>query len=439
MRNNVVKCILFFTGIISISIVSCTRADIDFGSQYLDDNYTQLIAVDTFKPQISTLYVDSFVTGASGTGLAGVYNDAYFGNVRACSYYELTCPLFQSTTDYTGTILDSITLEFNIDKSYYGDTAKNLTLKVYKLFNNIAYSGNNQAFYNKDSIIALELLGSKTFNYRPNNTSTISIRLSDELGQTLLQLYKDKSPDVQSTTNFINYFKGIAIKPAGNDGFMLGLKDSLSMHLYYRLKTATKQDSSIVFTLNNNQHQFNSITIDRKGSIISDISSQNKIISSTATNNAVYIQPITGTVGKIQFSQVWNLLKTPGYTKLAKAELLIKPVNGTFDGLYYLPDSLKLATTDITNESGSNLLDGAGDVQYGNLQVDGLYGENSYYSYDVTSYLTSVLAQAYKAGDGLILSPATGTFDTKFARLIAGDAYNSKAQIKLVIYYLSIK
>lgn len=439
MRNYRLICLLFFTVFISVCIASCTKTDIDFGSQYIDDNYTQLVAVDTFKPQVSTLYIDSFVTNASGTGLAGVYNDPIFGNVRASSYYELTCPAFVSKTDYTGTLLDSITLEFNTNKSYYGDTTKSLTLNVYTLLNSITYKDNNLAFYNKDSITTLGLIGTKTFNYRPGSTTSVSIRLSDELGQTLLQLYKDKSDDVQSTSNFINYFKGIAIKPDGSDGCMLELKDSLSMHLYYRLKAATKQDSSIVFTFNNKQHQFNSIQVNRSGSPISTISSQNKLISSTATGNNVYVQGITGTIAKLQFSQVWNLLKTPGYTKLAKASLLIKPVNGTFNGFYPLPDSLKLATTDVTNTAGTNLTDAIGAVQYGTLQVDGLYGLNTYYSYDVTSYLTSVLAQAEKAGDGLLLSPPANTLNTGFSRLVAGDAYNSQAKMQLIIYYLSIK
>jgi len=434
------KWLLAVITLTSISIISCTKADINFGSQYLDDNYTQLVAVDTFTPQISTLFIDSFVTGASGRALTGVYNDPYFGRVSSSSYFELTCPTFESTADYSGTLLDSIALVLNTDGTYYGDTTKNITLSVYQLGVNIAYSNNNQAFYNKDSIGPYSaLLGSKTFNYRPRSTGEISIRLSDDLGNSLLQLYKNKSGDIQGTTNFVNYFKGIAIRAAGNDGCALGMKDSISMRLYYRLRSATRQDSSMVFTLNNKDHQFNHITIDRSGSAIANISSKNNLISSALTNNAVYMQPLTGTVCKIQFPSVRDLLKTQGYTKLSKAVLLIKPVAGTFDNLYYLPDSLKLSTTNITNTAGTSLQNSAGSVQYGSLQIDDVYGLNTYYSYDITSYLTSALASTVNAGDGLLLTPPTNSYDTRFSRLLIGDALNSKSKIQLVLYYLSIK
>lgn len=434
-----VKWLLAVTALLSISSISCTKADINFGSQYVGDSYTQLVTIDTFAPQISTLYVDSFVTNASGTALMGIYNDPDFGRVSSTSFFELTCPSFVSTADYSGTLLDSIALVLNPTGNYYGDTTKSLTLNVYKLPVNIEYKNNNQAFYNKDSIGPYsELLGSKTFNLRPHG-GEMSIRLSDDLGNTLLQLYKDKGADVQSTTNFVNYFKGIAIGAAGNDGCMMGVKDSITMRLYYRLRSATRQDSSIVFTLNNREHQFNHITIDRTGSVIAGITSKNNLISSELTQNAAYIQAITGTIAKIQFPALHDLLKIPGYTKLTKAVLAIRPVTGTFNSLYYLPDSLRLSTTDITNKTGTSLTNSAGDVQYGSLQVDNLYNLATYYSYDVTSYISSALASTQNSGDGLLLSPPENTYDVSFSRLVAGDALNSKAKIQLFIYYLSIK
>lgn len=422
-------------------ITACTKADINFGSQYIDNEYTRIISIDTFAPQLSTLYIDSFLTGASGRGVAGVYKDPQFGLVTAKSYFQLQPPDYVTNTDYTGTTVDSFVLVLKPDGTYYGDTAKNLTLRIFQLKDDIAAIGNNTEFYNVDTIAVNTLLGEKTFAYTPHNTSDISIRLDDDMGEQLLQLYRQKSTYVQSSNEFIKYFKGISIQAAGNDSYVFGVKDSIKMRIFYKERSATPKDSTIDFTLNNISHQFNNITINRSGTALSGISSQNKLISSSITGDAGYLQSITGTVVKVSFPSIRNLLKIPGYTKLARALLVIRPVAGSFNGLYYLPDSLRLSQTDLNNKIGTDLTDNTSDLRvlYGNLNIDDLYGQNTYYTYDITGYISTELGISLNNQDGLIISPPTPGFDSKFYRAVIGDVNNKQSKIQLLLYYISVQ
>jgi hypothetical protein len=54
--------ILFF----SLVFFACKKVDIQFGDQFLDNGYTQVIKVDSFAVDVSTVYVDSFITSAKG-------------------------------------------------------------------------------------------------------------------------------------------------------------------------------------------------------------------------------------------------------------------------------------------------------------------------------------------------------------------------------------
>ena len=57
---------------------SCKKADIKFGQEFLDNNVTQIFKVDSFGVDLSTVYLDSFITSAKGTVLLGAYKDPDF-------------------------------------------------------------------------------------------------------------------------------------------------------------------------------------------------------------------------------------------------------------------------------------------------------------------------------------------------------------------------
>ncbi len=80
---------------------------------------------------------------------------------------------------------------------------------------------------------------------------------------------------------------------------------------------------------------------------------------------------------------------------MVKAELVIKPVTGSFGGFYPLPPKLRLSETTQLNELGTDVsttVTGTSAVEYGDLYIDDLYGQNTGYTYDITSYITTQMA-----------------------------------------------
>lgn len=80
---------------------SCKKVDIKFGEQFLDNGYTQIMKIDTFNADLSTIRVDSFPTSSSGATLLGTYTDPYFGKITSQSYSEMIPPFYEGP--YTNT------------------------------------------------------------------------------------------------------------------------------------------------------------------------------------------------------------------------------------------------------------------------------------------------------------------------------------------------
>ncbi len=430
-----VKIIAFLTFLFSLH--ACTKADVNVGTQLADDQYTQIVMTDTFTTNVSTVYIDSFVTSATGTGLAGSYNDNAFGQVNVSSYYQLKQPSFSD--QYVA--FDSLKLLLKSNHNYYGDTTQPLQLGVYRL-SNLIFKTYNTSFYNYDVISHYSTpLGETTLQYYPSITDTVSIRLSDDLGKQLLQVLKDSTQYLSSNDNFVNYFNGIYIVPQQTNAFVFGFKDSVTMRLYYHETSDIYSTSKTAdFSLYNNQRQFNHIDVNRAGTALSNLNMQTKALPSLLTNNAGYTQPATNCMAKIRIPNIRELFNIPNFLKIERALLVVKPVAGTYSGYYTLPDSLRLTTTDINNTVETDLTYSTGQVQYGSFQRDYLYEQNTRYSYDVTNYLISQLNVANANENGLLVRLGNNTQNvSSFRRVILGDQQNKTSALQLQVYYLTVK
>ena len=436
MPLRVVVIMIFF-----LSFAACKKVDINFGSQVLDNNYTQIIKVDTITPSITTVFTDSFITSASGVALAGIYNDPEFGLVKAKSYFELAPP--KDTTLPNDIGFDSLTLFLKLNKAYYGDTTKPIHLDVFQLADNIYPPSNGSVFYNNSSIRqSAESIGSRDIVISPNRTDSVVIRLSQTLGQQLFNLLKAGDDRLKNNEKFINYFRGINITPSGSDAIVFGFKDSITMRLHYTVPGLLKQSKTRIFSLINNNHQFNNIAISRTG-VLAGIPSSKTEISSSETKHAAYVQSITGTVAKISFPTIRDILVIPGYIKILQAQLIIKPVLGSYNLFYPLPPQLRLSRTDNNNKIGPDLISasssGSAIAQNGNLVIDNIFRENTAYTYDVTDYLSAQILISENNKNGLLASQPAPGFSTTFNRLLISDATISKTKLQLVLYYLSIQ
>ncbi|HEY8735229.1 MAG TPA: DUF4270 family protein [Puia sp.] len=427
-----------------LAIYACTKPQIAFQTAYNGDNSTNVVTVDTFSVQVSTVFLDSFTTSGTNTQLLGTYMDPFFGTISSQSYSDIGRPSpLPTLTNFS--IYDSIQLILRINKSFYGDTTQTQRFLVSQLTQVMNYPGTQTAFYNIDSIPHDPLvLGSVDVKINPTAglTSqrigdTVKISLPSGLGAQLFDLLYRQPDTVTNASIFRGYFKGLAVYPDKNfPGAIYGFTDTMIMRIYYHEPGVVVVQKTADFSVVNQYSQFNHITSDRTGTPTQNINRQSPELQSTVSGNEAFLQPITSLYIKLLFPTIYNLPTYPDYLAVMKAELIIKPVQGTYSPAYNLPPFINLAITNEGNTIGSQLPSGSG-----NLSIDYLYGTNTNYSYDVTSYIQSILAQGQQnnAKSGLILTTPATTFNTTFNRAVIGNAYNSlkSNQISLKIFYAS--
>ncbi len=190
---------------------------------------------------------------------------------------------------------------------------------------------------------------------------------------------------------------------------------------------------------NGDNTQFNQVTSDRSGTPLAAFGGADGEISSTLTNKTSFLQYITGFIAKIRFPTIRDLLLRTDYLKIIKAELIVTPINQSYNGLYPLPPSLYAYTTDQNNNIGAPLLaSGVSSFQNGNLIIDPLYNANTSYTYDVTSYLQQQIAIGYANQNGLLLIPPSPASISTFNRVVIGDQNNAAGNaLQLKVYYVS--
>ncbi len=300
-------------------------------------------------------------------------------------------------------------------------------------------------FNNSDFPIQAGALGSITRRFIPSDTSAILVPMSDALGQELFDLLSQKSDPVKDITSFINYFKGLQIAPGpGISNAVLEFSRQRSnATILSRGKSVAGKRIPGFHTFNNQALQFNQIQYDRTGTGLTILGPANREAESTLTNNMAFVQSATGLEAKIRFPTLRNLLQRPDYAQILKAELDILPVRGSFSGQYPLPPELDLYSTSLLNDPLSPLTiaqaGGLAQVQNGNLQVDWLYGQNTFYSYDVTTFLQQQIAISDNNKNGLLIQPPSPSFESALNRMVLGDSRNIKDRIMLKVYYISIQ
>jgi hypothetical protein len=434
--------IIFLLAVLAIFFLAgCQKPSINFGNSFTNTNPTNIIVVDTFSVDISTVLVDSFQTSGSGSLLLGRYQDSAFGKITAGSFLEVAPPLNLPTiSNLAG--YDSLVLILRPNKTFYGDTTQKQRYIVSQLASIIQLPPTQPVFYNISSIpYDPSPLGSADVTVNPGlpftsqlARDTFKIRLSDTRGQEIFRMLLNKSDTVRNTNYFMAYFKGLYISPDSNSlGAVYGFRDSVIMRLYYHEPGVFLNYKFADFLVNNKSHQFNHVWFDRSGTNLSALNGSNREIPSTATNDVSYIQSITGVETKIRFPNLWKLPQFPDYLSVLRAVLIVKPVQGSYSPSLPLPAQLQPYTTDQNN------LLGFPESTNGSLVTDYIYGANTAYTYDLTNYIRQQIPMGATVNSqtGLMLVIPSPASNTTFNRVIIGDKFNKKTNIVLKIYYAS--
>jgi hypothetical protein len=432
---------LLYAGIAGTGISSCEKSFIDVGSELVDNDITNLVLVDSCTMEFSTVYVDSFSTSGTGVMLAGNYTDPAFGSIAARSYVQIGLPT-EDRTIPNGSVFDSLEFILPMNRVSYGDTTLPFTVNIHQLTDVIKIPANQGVFYNTNTrSYHAAVLGSKQVLLRYITNDTIRVRLPQAMGLDLFNKLSNSDAAVESNEKFINYFKGLAITGNGNNNLVTGFTEAVIMRLHYRKPNIISEATYLDFPVNDKSLQFNNITNARAGTPIAALGPANKQIFSWQTQQSSFSQFISGSMIKVRFPYLRSLLQLPRFTKIIRAELVLKPVKDSYSTVYKLPGLLRIAETDQQNYVGADIgaYDGSGQFipQYGNLFEDVLYGTGTAYTYDVTGYLQSQIAVSTNNKNGLLLLPPSPS--TVFNRVVIGDRNNAANKSILKIYYASVK
>lgn len=425
---------------------ACKKVDVGFGQDFVDNEYTMLYKTDTFSVDLSSVYVDSFQTSGKGTTLVGNYDDTSFGKIASNCFFDVAPPT--SIPNFDSTKLDSVSLILKLNKSYYGDTSKPFHIEAYRLAEKILLPEGAAAFFNNQSFKTNSIpLGQGDYVFMPSYTDTISIRLDQSFGLELLKKLQDKADDdLKTTAAFIDYFNGLMLTSKGKNDLVLGFTDKPILRVSYQKPGIFQRESQqLDFALASTGRHFNNITVDRSGlnNALKNIGPNNPEISSAQLGKAAYSQYVSGVMAKLKFPTLREILKVKDFAKVLSAKLTIAPVRSSYDGRYALPSLLRLSVTDQNNgfngDIGTYAYNGSFVQQTGNLFIDKLYGDNTYYTYDISNFIKQQVRTVGDNNLGVLVVPTSDRLATQMQRVIFGAQNNPTGKMVLEVYYATVK
>ncbi|HVT85083.1 MAG TPA: hypothetical protein VHD35_07755 [Chitinophagaceae bacterium] len=432
-RKKAVFTLLFLLLIIG---VSCYRNDIQFGTTP-SNTYTKIVYIDTVEPRLSTVLLDSFTTNSPISFLVGKIKDPYLGTVSTKPFFQMTMPSPLPSIPVTAHY-DSTCLIVYLNKYYYGDTTKTLTIQANELALPIVYTYSTNIYNTTNVSVKSTPLGSRTLKIRPSIDDSLLVRVNDTKGLELFTKLQQQSSELTSSDKFLNYFRGISFSVDANDTSVIYGLNSASgkviMRVYYHLTTPVFQSQFADFTSLNNTYAFNQIITDRTNTSLYSTTPGNKEFPSGNTNQLAFTQYDAGVLLKVTFPTLKGILQSDAIVKLLKAELIFKPEAHTYNGYFKLPPALFLAQTDATNNIGAQVYDSTGSaVLKVSPVIDNIYGINTYYRYNITSSINNLLTTPGTENSGFFLMEKEDS-TIEVNRAVIGNIHSdSKTQLLLTV------
>lgn len=441
------KQVTTFVFILVIIFPSCISEDFSIGSN-LTSVEGRTVLLEDYSVSLETHLSDSTVTNDLSKVFEGRYISSDFGVIAAHSYIDFDPPSY-STVDFGSSAInevrfDSITLILKYDSYSYGDTTKLQTMNIYRLQESIVADESDQLYTTSSFRVEKNPWVTKRF-LRPNehfeNDSTLEVRLPDEFGLDLIDLMDSQSDLLGSYENFNTYFKGFKISPSADDDAVVNSfvidEDYPIIRIYYSTIGSSTEEGKTVDLNVNTSVAFSQIETDRSGTPLEALDYRNTSLSSSETGNKVFLQGLTGLYAKLTFPDLNEILKLGDYVIISSATLYVRPVLGSYSSFTPLPESMSLNYLNEEGKPSDIYVDASTTtVQSGELVEDMIYNKNTYYAFDVTSYIQYEVGLSGMYKSALQLSLEDTDFSTSLKSLVLGDQSfsNEDNRIFLTIY-----
>jgi hypothetical protein len=424
---------LLVTAIIIQLLYSCQKIPVDFGSEVLTTSDPNIRLIDTLSVEVSTLQLDSFATNNTTIFIVGKHNDTALGTVEAKAYFEITPPV-NDLANCTNCVFDSIEFRAKLTGGFSGDTLAPFTFSIHQLSRIMDEDTASVGYNISNSPYNPIPLASKTLSIRPSNKPDIKLKFPAPFGQELFNMLKRNSDTITNSSKFLKYFKGICIVGNISDNGMYYMipadSGSSVIRLHYKITAPTPVPKYVDFKLGNSGHQFNSFTYDKTGTALDIFTPKRRQLkNSSQLGNKGFLHNNSGLYPKITLTNLFSIKELHPFVKVIKAEIEIRPAMGSYGNttFYSLPPQMNLMPVDENNYINSSAING-------NLVIDNLYGKDTKYTYDVTTFVNVMLAEGRASKRGLQLTPA---ITTENQRLIINDKTGSNP-IKLNLYIIGL-
>ncbi|WP_159517296.1 DUF4270 family protein [Sunxiuqinia indica] len=411
----------------------------------LVESKSEISVVDSFSVKLSTIKLDSIPTSGTDILLVGQLESETTGQFEVNGYFNFDRQSSLLALDEEA-IFDSITIQLNYADYTKGDTAQMQSIAVFRLTQQIEFQENDyseQYLFNTTSFPCETVpCGQHDFIYQSEN-DYIEFRLDDEFGKELVALAReDDAEEFINNDNFKEYLKGFVLKPGENaPQSVIGFSsDSVLINMYFHTVGLETTETTIQFTLADENSQFNGVKADREGTAFADLSSQREEMNSKATGDVSYIQGGAGIIVRVDFPSLNDIFALKDRV-LLKAELILRPAPESYSG--DMPEALDFYETDRVNQIGDQLTYTSNNAEYSlqaYLNEDELYNENSYYTVDISRFISSALAGAYyDTNNGLLVTVPYSDLLSKADQLILEGESSSRNNPTLNLYFLTFE
>ena len=423
--------------LLSASLCGCVDENSHLGHTLVESSFYN-VHVDTCTVDISTVLEDSIVTRGDSICQIGHYRDDTWGMVTAAYYAEYSTTSFTPNENYSYT-LDSLVLVMRHSGHYWGDTLTRPLVHIYRLEKPIELT-NDEDLYNR-TVLATEATPLCSFIYRPRpgETKVQEIRLPDKWGQQLLDDLVNQEEYLEEQENFKREFPGLAFVPDETgqciSGFLVN-DSSMCLTLHYHEISTQRTEQELTFSVHT-ECAYTGIRHDQTGTPLAEIRSGiENYVHSTSLGHLAYMQGLTGYYNQLEFPYLNDLQDAGQIVSIESATLYLYPLKGSYNRINQLPDDIRLYITDENNVLEDYVYGSDGmTVQTGNLTVDEAFGQDTYYSFDLTEFVRNNFGTWGIKRQKLLMNMNSSDAATTFDQVIFTNDPNAERQCRLDIRF----
>jgi len=434
------RSVLIINSFLAIVLCACDKESFTFqvGKDFVEPS-TKVTVIDTLSVNLATYRMDSIVTCGLGKVIAGVFHDEWVGDIVARSYFQIGLPEIKEVG--LDEECDSVFLVLSYNKYYIGDTIQEQGLEVFRLSEGLE-DDNGGNIYNTTSFSHYpEPVGSLRFTPRPLKQDTLGIPLDKELGTELLEYLKNSSSSL-TEGDFLKVFQGFVVSPLASESHsVLGFSASDSF-LYLRVHSHEPGPFDVpaehIFPMVNSSLQYNQISFDLAHVPELDTINEKRGIGKAYLENKAYIQGGLGLYTKVTFPTLQKITGQPELDNilLIKAWLYLDPSDYDPDRTGFV-DTIQIYESEMNGDKGSSLLNESSAPLVSDFIVDQIYRDNTYYVFDVTSYMNQEIMDYYIEPDfGFYLDFSPNKAATMLDRIVLdGNQKDKNNQLRLELTF----